>query len=173
MTHDEVLSALKKINKIEFDAEDYIFDLVNSICVLYRDGLNYKFTHRSFQEYFTAIFLKDLPDQNMKTMGMELIKKDYFKASHDNVFAMLHDMAEQRFEQNILLPLVIEFESTCQDDNKYDFFECPNLRKEKGYIIQGDSIDNLLDISRFVIIQGSGGIGKSKICKHLFKGVVR
>lgn len=43
--------------------------------------------------------------------------------------------------------------------NIYDFFECPNLRKEKGYIIQGDSIDNLLDISRFVIIQGSGGIG--------------
>lgn len=35
---------------------------------------------------------------------------------------MLHDMAEQRFEQNILLPLVIEFESTCQDDNKYDFY---------------------------------------------------
>ena len=32
----------------------------------------------------------------------------------------------------------------------YDFFECPNLRKEKGSLIIGDSIDNILDISNFV-----------------------
>lgn len=50
----------------------------------------------------------------------------------------------------------------------YDFFECPNLQKEKGNVIKGDSIDNVLDVSHFVIIQGSGGIGKSTFLKHLF-----
>lgn len=52
--------------------------------------------------------------------------------------------------------------------NLYDFFECPNLRKERGKTIKGDSIDNLLDISNFLIIQGTGGIGKSTLLKYLF-----
>ena len=124
LSHDDIIATLKKISSsvLEFDPTDYVFDLVNSICVLYKDGLNYKFTHRSFQEYFTAIFLKELSDHNMKKMGTDLVKKDYFKASHDNVFSMLHDMAEQRFEQNILLPIIIEFESECVDSDKYDFY---------------------------------------------------
>ena len=72
LTHDDILTALKKVrsNTVSFNPTDYIFDLVNSICVLYRDGVNYKFTHRSFQEYFTAIFLKELSDQNMQKMGI-------------------------------------------------------------------------------------------------------
>lgn len=124
LTHDDILTVLRKISSstVAFNPADYIFDLVNSICVLYRDGLNYKFTHRSFQEYFTAIFLKELSDLNMQKMGIELVKKDYFKASHDSVFSMLRDMAEQRFEQNVLLPLVIEFESECEDADKYKFY---------------------------------------------------
>lgn len=124
LTHDDILTVLRKISSstVAFNPADYIFDLVNSICVLYRDGLNYKFTHRSFQEYFTAIFLKELSDLNMQKMGIELVKKDYFKASHDSVFSMLRDMAEQRFEQNVLLPLVIEFESECEDVDKYKFY---------------------------------------------------
>lgn len=85
-------------------------------------SLTYKFTHRSFQEYYSAIFLKELSDQNMEKMGISLVKKDYFRASHDSVFFMLRDMAEQRFEQNILLPFVVEFETTCSDTDKYDFY---------------------------------------------------
>lgn len=121
---DDLFSILKKISSTvtPFNPEDYAFDLTNSICVLYRDGLDYKFTHRSFQEYFAAIFLKELSDNNMKKMGMELVKKDYHRASYDGVFPMLRDMAEQRFEQNILLPLVDEFEREYVTTDKYAFY---------------------------------------------------
>ena len=85
MTHEELLSFLKKVSKsintVDFDGENYILDLVNSICVLYKEGVSYKFTHRSFQEYFTAIFLRDLSDQSMKKMGLELIRKDYYRVT--------------------------------------------------------------------------------------------
>ncbi len=40
-----------------------------------------------------------------------------------------------------------------------EFFECPNLRKGSKTIMSGKSIDDLLDISHFLIIQGMGGIG--------------
>lgn len=58
----------------------------------------------------------------MQKMGTALVKKDYFRATHDNVFYMLRDMAEPRFDQNILLPLVIEFESECEDEDKYNYY---------------------------------------------------
>ena len=124
LTHDEVVTILGKIGArmVGFNHQNYIFDLVNSICVLYKDGLNYKFTHRSFQEYFAAIFLKELPDQDMGKIGTSLVKKDYYQSAHDSVFPMLYDMAEQRFEQNILLPFVIEFETVCEKADKYDFY---------------------------------------------------
>ena len=58
----------------------------------------------------------------MAKLGQGLVKRDYFKASSDSVFSMLRDMAEQRFEQNILLPLVIEFENQCTCEDKYVFY---------------------------------------------------
>ena len=71
-SYDELVAFLKKvsINKLTFNIECYIFDLVNSLCVLYKEGLHYKFAHRSFQEYFTALFLKELPDKLMKKMAI-------------------------------------------------------------------------------------------------------
>lgn len=122
-TYDELVAFLKKvkIENVSFDIESIIDDLVNSICVIYKDGLNYRFAHRSFQEYFTAIFLKELSDENLCKMGLEMIKKDSFRATHDSVFPMLYDMSEERVEQNIFVPLLEKIEANCHDD-KYDFY---------------------------------------------------
>lgn len=122
-SYDDLIALLRKI-KLEFDIESIIYDLVNSICVLYKDGLNYRFTHRSFQEYFTAIFLKELSDESLKKMGIALIKKDTYRAIHDSVFSMLYDMSEERTEQNILLPLLETIEENYQANktDNYDFY---------------------------------------------------
>lgn len=125
LTQDDICDALRKnISDVPiFNPMDYLYDLVNSICVLYKDGLNYKFTHRSFQEYFTAVFLKEVSDKHMMKLGTSLAKKDISRLAHDSVFPMLHDMAEYRFEQNILLPLISEFEDMyCNTKDKYDFY---------------------------------------------------
>ena len=50
----------------------------------------------------------------------------------------------------------------------YDFFVCPDLRKGDNHRINGSSVNNILSLSHFVIIQGTGGIGKSTFLKHLF-----
>lgn len=122
-TDDEVRTILKRVkpNLPSLEAEDFLFDLVNSVCLLYKDGLNYKFAHRSFQEYFTAVFLKELSDQGMKKFGTRLARNDFARSMQDSVFTMLRDMSTQRFEQNILLPLLIETEDSCVGD-KYDFY---------------------------------------------------
>ena len=122
-SRDELIDTFIKISipGIEYEIDNYVYDLVNSLCVLYKDGINYKFTHRSFQEYFSAFFLKELSDENMSYMGLSIIRKDAFRASHDSVFTMLKDMTEDRFENNILLPLIEEFEEGAVED-KYIFY---------------------------------------------------
>ena len=124
-SYDELVNFLKKvsISKIELNIENYISDLVNSLCVLCREGLNYKFAHRSFQEYFTALFLKELPDELMKQIAVQVIHNDVFRTSNDSVFDMLYDMSEDRFEKNILLPILEEVEMEKRDEeNKYNFY---------------------------------------------------
>lgn len=130
---DDLRTILKKvsINKVTFEIDNYIYDLVNSLCVLYKEGLNYKFAHRSFQEYFTALFLKELPDESMKQMGIQLIHKDIFKVTNDNVFDMLFDMAEERVEQNVFLPILQEFEQNIDDNKKYEFYFIRTIKEIK------------------------------------------
>ena len=123
LTYDELLENFKRCNisNITFDVENYVYDIVNSICLLHKDGETYKFTHRSFQEYFTAIFLKELSDDNMKKFALVLIEKDAHRAKNDEVFDMLYDMSQNRMEQNIFVPLIEKIEEECSED-KYDFY---------------------------------------------------
>lgn len=159
-SYDDLVVVLNKIsiNRVVFEISNYIYDLVNALCVLYKEGLNYKFTHRSFQEYFVAFFLKELPDESMKQLGKQIIYKDTLRASNDNVFGMLCDMAEDRFEQNILLPILKEYEKDASDD-KYAFYfdklvqqivfdEFPDI--SDGKIILCLSMENRDDMVEFI-----------------------
>ena len=123
-SHDEIISYLSKVIKttgIAFDVNEYIYDLVSSLSVLYNDGDYLQFAHRSFQEYFSAVFLKELSDNQMEQLALQIIKRDRIRASNDSVFSMLFDMAQLRFEKNILLPLLakVEESSTGSLYNRY------------------------------------------------------
>lgn len=124
-SRDELTVILKKIRKttVAFKTDDYIDDLENALCLLYRDGLNYRFAHRSFQEYFSAFFLKERSDENMQQLSLRLIAQDPFRAAGDSVFSMLYDMCEDRFEQNVFLPVLEKHEEIQKDDESlYDFY---------------------------------------------------
>ena len=124
-TYEELQETLKriKIPRIEFDIDNYIFDLVNSLCLIYKEGFSYTFAHRSFQEYFTAVFLKELSDINLQKYGIQMIKREPERASQDNVFEMLYDMIEEKFEKNILLPILSDYEDSIPaDEDKYWFY---------------------------------------------------
>lgn len=142
---DDLRGILKKVPSqgISYNIDDYIYDLVNSVCVLYIEGLNYKFVHRSFQEYFTAYFLKELPDKLMNQIGIQLIKRDKIRAAQDNVLCMLRDMAQERFEQNILLYLLDEVEQGVGEKEKYELY----LKNT----INGVGIDSTIENSQIYV----------------------
>lgn len=121
-TRDELMEALGKLSSsvLFFDPNAYIYDLVNCVCLLYPEGFYFRFAHRSFQEYFTAFFLKELSDEKMGKYAIKLIKSYPRRSISDSVFHQLHDMAQDRFETNILLPLLNELLSGTPDSELYD-----------------------------------------------------
>ena len=110
-TQNELRGIIKKAcdnNKLDLDVDDYIRDLCISVCILYLDGRNYKFLHRSFQEYFTACYIKDMPEETMKLVTMHFIENS--RRSTDQVLDMLYDMNQIVFERNVIIPILEEQE---------------------------------------------------------------
>jgi hypothetical protein len=86
--------------------EEFASDLEESICFLLRDGDSYSFLHRSFQEYFTALFLA----QRQLEHSEEIIEAIANKQIYDNVLSLLVDMNREAFETKYFKRKLKEFE---------------------------------------------------------------
>lgn len=79
--------------------EEVLFDLTESVCLVQIEGNLYSFVHRSFQEYFTAVFLSQCPEQFRGEFLDEFVFRPW-----DTVLIMLFDMAQERIEVEWVLP---------------------------------------------------------------------
>lgn len=89
-----------------FNRDAFIEDLISSVCLLYLEGTNYVFTHKSFQEYFTALYLLQMSDDEQKNACSFLLDNCGNTLMTDSVFEMLSDMNPDRFEKNFVLPIL-------------------------------------------------------------------
>ena len=120
---DEIFKKFPPRIKNVLNIDNFIDDLGNALCVLYREGNRYKFTHRSFQEYFVAYFLNIQTDSKMRDYSFRLIESGKFSTSADSVFFMLENMNARRFNNNILIPLLDNFEkSKTSDKNLLEYY---------------------------------------------------
>ena len=105
------------------DVDDFIFDATNNLCLMFQDGLNYGFIHRSFQEYFCARFFHNQLDTDLERVipifnRRELNKKD------DMALPMLFDMKPQAVEKYLILPYLKSFIRECEDkEGMWTFLE--------------------------------------------------
>lgn len=96
----EYLNKSNKLSGISFVADEFLSDLLDGVCILQRDGLGYSFTHRSFQEYFTALFLVSF----VSDKKYELIDKIAFINDRDDVIPMLFDINKELIEKEWVIP---------------------------------------------------------------------
>jgi hypothetical protein len=109
---DEIKKYLNQaihISGIETDPEHFLNDILDSVCIMQRDGLGYTFTHRSFQEYFTALYLVAMANNNR----YEIYNKIAFLNDRDDVIPMIFDINSDLLEQEWVIPrmeeLILDF----------------------------------------------------------------
>jgi NACHT domain len=106
-TNGEVREAIKNAMNLErkkVDTTDFLSDLVECVCLLKMEGLQYEFTHRSFQEYFAACFIARSP-----TDSISIILDQFSKRREDQVVSMAFSMNRKLLEREWILPRLKEF----------------------------------------------------------------
>lgn len=107
------------INLYQPSAENFIYDLTVNLCIMYNESLKYHFTHRSFQEYFCALFFSKQTDEDLKTVA------DFFETHgrrSDSTFTMLYDMIPRKVEQFIFLPFLEKLINECDKEDGFPYF---------------------------------------------------
>jgi hypothetical protein len=86
--------------KMTAKSEDFLNDLITSVCLIVRDGFLLKFSHRSFQEYFCASFIRGLDGTNAGKLLEKLGRR------HDavGVLNLIREMSSDLYEAQWLLP---------------------------------------------------------------------
>ena len=124
---------------------DFLLDLTDNLCIMYREGEKYYFIHRSFQEYFAAVHFASSYDNKLKKVG-DFFERMQHRSYTDRTFAMLYDMIPAKVERFIFLPFLESLMADCSkagDDEEYwEFLErmYPALYYEEGET--GDSYPN-------------------------------
>lgn len=117
---------------------DFLLDLTDNLCIMYREGSTYYFIHRSFQEYFTAVHFSSEYDAKLTRIGnfFEGMKNRNYT---DKTFDMMYDMIPDKIERFIFLPFLEKLINTYSnkgEDEYWEFLEnqYPYINYEEGEI---------------------------------------
>jgi predicted NACHT family NTPase len=100
----EALDYITKGLKVEpssIQPSKFLQDLVESVCILQKEGLAFTFTHRSFQEFFAAYCLARV---NSEPTGEILMKIAVNRGTTDVPIRMLFDMDRDLVERRFIIP---------------------------------------------------------------------
>ena len=142
---DELISLIDSLDKkqFKFDSKDYIDDLI-SICIFYREGNRISFVHKTFQEYFSAKYLEQLPDiERYITVGKYLIN-EFIENSYDMtdmLISLLYALSPDKFEKYILNNFFEEYfggkTSTIEViKEKFDYFNIGGFSENRKTIYE-------------------------------------
>ncbi len=104
------LKSITRLDKSKMKMENFLFDALHSVCLMYEESQSYHFLHRSFQEYFFADYYSRQDDTTLRKLGESLENngtgRHRGKGFGDMALSMLHDLAPEKVEQFIILPFL-------------------------------------------------------------------
>lgn len=100
------LSKIKSNLGLEVDVDNLVYDLHVSLSILILDGVNYTFPHKSLQEYFAALLIKELNEDQKK----EVYEKKFAELKSNttggnlNFFRLCFENDKVSFSKYVILP---------------------------------------------------------------------
>ena len=87
---------------LDVEDADYLEDCLQAVCLLMEDGLSVVFSHRSFQEYFVAQYIRGADPRVQR----ELLNRFIPSIQLDNVYGLLYEMNSGIVERELLVPML-------------------------------------------------------------------
>ncbi len=103
-----VNSAKEKNSEVEFKTSDFIWDIVHSVPLFIKDGLEYKWIHKSFQEYFAAAYICNDSKKNLDKL-LKIASSESKISKYYNILDFCYDMDYKSFSRSVLNPVIEEF----------------------------------------------------------------
>lgn len=151
------------ISGVNTNSSDFLNDLLDSVCILQRDGLGFNFTHRSFQEYFSAQFLVNVTSAKK----YDLFEKIFNISRQDSVISMVYDINPYLLEKEWVVEKIEKITSDINSMYNYNNFELLILQK----IYSSVSIHYDEETQKEIIVFGVGGSKKYNIFCSFMRGL--
>jgi len=141
----ESISAAVGYEKLNAKPQAFLKDLIESVCIMQRDGTQITFTHRSFQEYFSAVFISRSPSIDLA----ELLDKLSLQPD-DNVIIMSLDINRDLIERlwvlprlQTILPIAMKYDASCPISFASEAIGSFHIRRAK----MGSTFRNILTLT--------------------------
>ena len=108
------------INTKDFNADDFIWDVTNVLSLLVKEGEEFRYIHRSFQEYFSAKYVLRLNDEMQKQCLNSIYNIDFEKFYSDGFFPMLYDIDQPKINKNFVIPKLKDFLDNFKSEESYN-----------------------------------------------------
>jgi hypothetical protein len=108
------LSQIKRELNLNFDITLLIDDLTVALSILLIDGIEYRFPHKSLQEYFAVSLVRGLQPETKKKIYQSQFRKlaGLSTGGHENIWALALEVDRYDFNRYFLIPFLDEFLET-------------------------------------------------------------
>lgn len=111
-----------EVNSKTMNMENFLFDVLHSVCLMYEESQSYHFLHRSFQEYFFADYYHRQNDTTLRRLGKALCKGNENHFDDGYGFEMLFELDSKKTEEFIILPYLTDMFDGKTADEAYKTF---------------------------------------------------
>lgn len=109
-SNTELLNYIRKAKQItgvkRVSPDSFKKDLLQSVCILIEEGHRYVYNHRSFQEYFAALFLCNVKVANK----YEVYRRCLRRGLGENALELAFEMGRGSVESEFVLPMLREID---------------------------------------------------------------
>ena len=107
--------ALKAVN-IDEDSEDLLNDIIKITCLIVKDGEEYRFIHKSVQEYYAACFIKSKPDVISKQIYERMFLSSLWSGKWGHELDFLGEIDTYRFRKYGVIPAICSYLEIAEND---------------------------------------------------------
>ncbi|MDY4950154.1 MAG: hypothetical protein SO128_12390 [Clostridium cadaveris] len=140
---DLIKQANKKNNDLNINVSNLVYDLTHSVPVFVKEGVKYRWAHKSFQEYFAASYIYyDCKEQN-EALLKKIIQKDNIRKYY-NILDFYYDIDYKGFKRSILYPIIDEFIESFRKSysrKEYSLYNIEEINLRKSLQFNYDRID--------------------------------